>query len=361
MTRRLTSIRVVGARPQFMQAAALRRELLRRGHREILVHTGQHYDDAMSHVLFRELELPVPDINLNVGSGRHSEQTGRMLVALESVLATTPCDVLVVDGDTNSTLAGALAAAKAHRPLVHIEAGLRSFDRSMPEEINRIVADRVSSLLCAPTTSAVENLRREGLADRTVLTGDLMYDSFLQFRGRQRSEALAELGLSPRAYLLATIHRPENTDDFGRFESIVRALGRMPLPVIMPVHPRTAPLLEQTSMSIRGPVRPVPPQGYLAMLALIENARAVLTDSGGVQREAFFAGVPNVVLREVSEWREQMQTPWSVIGGWQTDRICQAAAAMLDGWSEAPVDAAAIYGGGMAAARILDAIEERWG
>jgi UDP-GlcNAc3NAcA epimerase len=344
-----------------MQAAALRRELARRGHREVLVHTGQHYDDAMSRLLFQELELPPPDINLHVGSGGHSEQTGRMLVALEPVLANTPCDVVVVDGDTNSTLAGALAAAKARRPLVHVEAGLRSFDRSMPEEVNRIVADQVGSLLCAPTTGAAENLRREGLADRTVTTGDLMYDCFLYFRGRQRRAAISELGLSPREYLLATVHRPENTEDVDRLESIVRALRRMPMPVIMPVHPRTAPLLAKISIQGRGNLRAAPPQGYLAMLALIQHARAVLTDSGGVQREAFFAGVPSVVLREMSEWREQTQTRWSVIGGWQTDRICEAVAAMVDGWSEPPVDVAAIYGGGWAAERIVDAIEERWG
>jgi UDP-N-acetylglucosamine 2-epimerase len=343
-----------------MQAAALRRELVRRGHREVLVHTGQHYDDAMSAVFFEELELPRPDVNLNSGSGGHSAQTGRMLVGLESVLADTPCDVVIVDGDTNSTLAGALAAAKALRPLVHVEAGMRSFDRQEPEEINRIVADQVGSLLCAPTTAAVENLRREGLAERTVLTGDLMYDSFLHYRDRQRTEALSHLGVSRKEYLLATVHRQENTDDAGRFESIVTALGRMPMPVLIPLHPRAAPLLEKIPPSVRGALRPVPPQSYLAMLALIENARGVLTDSGGVQREAFFAGVPGVVLRDVSEWTEQMRTPWCVLGGWQTERICHAAKAFLNGWSEPPVDAAAIYGGGRAAERIVDAIEERW-
>jgi UDP-N-acetylglucosamine 2-epimerase len=344
-----------------MQAAALRRELVRRGHREILVHTGQHYDDAMSRVFFEELDLPPPDIHLDVGSGGHSAQTGRMLVGLESVLAETPCDVLIVDGDTNSTLAGALAAAKAHRPLVHVEAGMRSFDRREPEEINRIVADRVASLLCAPTATAVENLTREGLAARTVLTGDLMYDSFLRYRDRQRIEALSRLGVSPKQYLLATVHRQENTEDARRFESIVAALARMPLPVLMPAHPRTAPLLEKIPTAARGALRAAPPQSYLAMLALIDNARCVLTDSGGVQREAFFAGVPGVVLRDVSEWTEQMRTPWCVLGGWQTERICRAAKSFLNGWSEPAVDAAAIYGGGRAAGRIVDAIEERCG
>jgi UDP-N-acetylglucosamine 2-epimerase len=361
MTRSLTTIRIVGARPQFMQAAALRREMIRRGHREVLVHTGQHYDDAMSRVFFQELDLPPPDLNLNVGSAGPSTQTGRMLVALESVLAETPFDAVIVDGDTNSTLAGALAAAKAHLPLVHIEAGLRSFDRDTPEEVNRIVADQVGSLLCAPTPTAVENLTREGLADRTVLTGDLLYDSFLHCRGRQRIETLSELGVSRQEYLLATVHRQENTDDAGRFESIVTALGRMPMPVLMPVHPRTAPLLEKIPQSLRGALRPEPPQSYLAMLALIQNARCVLTDSGGVQREAFFAGVPGVVLRDVSEWAEQMQTPWCVLGGWQTDRICQSAARLMNGGSEPPVDAAAVYGGGRASERVVDAVEERWG
>jgi UDP-GlcNAc3NAcA epimerase len=343
-----------------MQAAVLRQELLRRGHREVLVHTGQHYGDAMSRVFFQELELPPPDINLDVGSGGHSAQTGRMLMGLESVLADTPCDAVVIDGDTNSTLAGALAAVKAHRPLVHVEAGLRSFDRAMPEEINRVVADRVGSLLCAPTDTAVRNLAREGLGDRSTLTGDLLYDSFLLHRGRQRNVALSQLGVSPGKYLLATVHRQENTDDSSRFESIVRALGRMPMPVLMPVHPRTAPLLEKISTSIRGMLRPTPPQSYLAMLALIQNARCVLTDSGGVQREAFFAGVSCVVLRDVSEWSELMQTRWSVLGGWQTERICRAAAALLNGGTVPPVDASAIYGGGRAAERIVDAIEERW-
>jgi UDP-N-acetylglucosamine 2-epimerase len=283
-----------------------------------------------------------------------------MLVGLESVLAETPCDVVVVDGDTNSTLAGALAAAKAHRPLVHIEAGLRSFDRAMPEEVNRIVADQVGSLLCAPTVTAVKNLTREGLAERTVRTGDLMYDSFLLHRGRRTIRSIAELGLAARGYFVATVHRQENTDDAERFASIIRALGRMAMPVVMPVHPRTAAPLERISLSERGKLRLMPPQSYLAMLALIAHAKGVLTDSGGVQREAFFAGVPVVVVRDVSEWLEQLQTRWCVLGGWQTERICAAAAPMMDLWHEPPVDASEIYGGGRAAERVVDAIEERW-
>jgi UDP-N-acetylglucosamine 2-epimerase len=266
---------------------------------------------------------------------------------------------MVVDGDTNSTLAGALAAVKAQHPLVHVEAGLRSFDRTIPEEINRVVTDQVGSLLCAPTETAVRNLKREGLADRTVLTGDLMYDSFLLHRGRQRVEVLSQLGVSPREYALATVHRQENTDEPSRFESIVRALARMSMPVVMPVHPRPAPLLER--ISERGSLRAVPPQSYLAMLALIEHAGCVLTDSGGVQREAFFTGVPCVVLRDMSEWAEQIETGWSVLGGWQTERICQAAAAaMSHDRGETSLDASSIYGGGGAAQRIADAIEERW-
>ena len=222
MARSLNLVRVVGARPQFMQAAPLRRQLTARGHREILVHTGQHYDVCMSKVFFDELHLPAPDANLEIGSGPQGAQTGRMMAALEGFLTDRTVDALVVDGDTNSTLAGALVAAKMHLPLVHVESGLRSDDRRMPEEINRVVTDRLANLLCAPTPTAVANLQREGLAEAAVRTGDVLYDCFCRFKPHARRDVLARLGVADGAYYLATVHRAENTDDPARLAGIVR-------------------------------------------------------------------------------------------------------------------------------------------
>jgi UDP-N-acetylglucosamine 2-epimerase len=358
--RRLDLIRIVGARPQFMQAAVLRRELDQRGHKEILVHTGQHYDDEMSRVFFEELGIPEPDGNLGIGSGAHGAQTGRMLEAIEAMLARTPCDAVVVDGDTNSTLAGALAAAKLHIPVVHVEAGMRSFDRRMPEEVNRVVTDHIADLLCAPTAGAAANLKREGLGSRTVVTGDLMYDCLVAFQDRAREGVLSRLELEPRAYILATVHRAENTDAFERLRGILAALAALPLPVILPVHPRTRAGVETFGERAagRGALRPVAPVGYLEMLALERHAQCILTDSGGVQREAFCMGVPTVILRDTTEWRELIEHDRSVLAGWARDDILAAYQAVSAHPHDAPVRAREeIFGDGHAAARVAEAIE----
>ncbi len=308
---------VVGARPQFVKAAAVSSVLRSTpGLREVLVHTGQHYDDNMSEVFFRELSIPRPDLNLGIGSGGHGEQTGRMLEALESAIQAEKPDWVLVYGDTNSTLAGALAAAKLRVPVAHVEAGLRSFNRAMPEEINRVAVDHVSDLLFAPTAAAVRNLEREGLrGERVVRTGDVMYDAMLRFvaLAGERSGILAALGLQPRGYLLATVHRAENTDRPDRLRAIFAGLGAVSarLPVVVPLHPRTRKMLVEAGIVALSGLRLIDPLGYLDMLQLERHARLVATDSGGVQKEAYFNCVPCVTLREETEWVELVEAGWN--------------------------------------------------
>ncbi len=360
MAEGLNLVRVVGARPQFMQAVALRRELLRRGHREILIHTGQHYDEAMSKVFFDDLGLDRPDVNLRVGSAGHGAQTGRMMQALEQYLLDNRCDGLVVDGDTNSTLAGALVAVKMHIPVVHVEAGLRSFDMRMPEEVNRIVTDQVADLLCSPTETAMGNIEREGLGSNAVRTGDLMYDCFLHFRDRARKAVLEEMNLEAGGYFLATVHRSENTDDPERLENILEALSCLPLPVILPVHPRVSERIRQFAKRADsvGALRLVEPIGYLEMLALEAGARCIFTDSGGVQREAFFWAVPSVILRETTEWCELIEGKWSVLAGWRRQSILDAYDCLDGRFDDVPTQVKDdIFGGGQAAKRIVAAME----
>jgi len=361
MRKSLTLVRIVGTRPQFMQAAILRQEFTRRGHTEILVHTGQHYDDQLSKVFFDDLGLPAPDINMGIGSASHGAQTGRMLEALERLLQHHSCHAVVVDGDTNSTLAGALAAAKLHIPLVHVEAGLRSFDRVMPEEINRTVTDHLADLLCAPTQTAVANLAREGLAARVVCTGDLMYDCFLAFWPKARAEVIMRLGLESEGYFLATVHRAENTINLARFYSILEGLAALPLPVVFPVHPRTRQSVEQFARDNGGlgALCLHAPVGYLEMLALERYAQCIFTDSGGVQREAFFAGVPSVIIRNTTEWVEQVSNGWSVLvrgGGY--DILAAYKTIQSHPRGRHPALCEAIYGDGQAASRVADAIED---
>ncbi len=289
---------VVGARPQFVKAAPLARALAAvPGIEHRLVHTGQHYDDALSDLFFRELEIPPPARNLGIGSGPHGAQTGRMLEAVEAAFLEDRPDRVVVYGDTNSTLAGAVAAVKLHIPVAHVEAGLRSFNRRMPEEINRVLTDHASDLLFAPTAAAVENLRREGIPESRVrLSGDVMYDAALHF-GRAasaREGLLRKLDLAPRAYVLATVHRAENTDDAARLQGILGGLARLAarLPVVWPMHPRTRAVLAARGIALPAGVRAVDPVGYLDMILLETRARAIVTDSGGVQKEAFMYGIP---------------------------------------------------------------------
>ncbi len=324
-------VTIVGARPQFIKAGPFSRAVRAR-HTEILVHTGQHYDPQLSDVFFEELSLPRPDYHLGVGSGTHGRQTGQILERVEEVLRKERPDAVVIYGDTNSTLAGALAAAKLGIPVAHIEAGLRSFVRDMPEEINRIVADRISTWLFAPTQNAMENLQREGVevaegSGIAYLTGDIMFDALRQNAelAQERSRAVENMHLTPGGYVLATIHRAANTDDVAKLGEIFDALALLREPVIVPLHPRTKAALLGTDIEVESPVRIVDPVGYLDMLQLQRNARMVLTDSGGVQKEAYLLGVPCVTMRDETEWVETLVDQWNVLAGADCERILRAA------------------------------------
>lgn len=345
---------VVGARPQFIKAAVLSR-VLRRRHREVLVHTGQHYDDLLSDVFFRELGLPPPDVNLGVGSAGHALQTARMLEGLDEVLRNVRPDLVIVYGDTNSTLAGALAAAQAGLPVAHVEAGLRSYDRSMPEELNRVVADHLSTYLFCPTGHAVDCLRREGIRRGVYDVGDLLYDSLLAALPAVRQAApalLAARGLTAGSYYLATVHRAANTDDPQALAALLEAFGRLRGPVIFPAHPRTRKAMAQAGLQPPANVRLCEPVGYVEMLALEANARAVLTDSGGVQREAYLLAVPCVTLRDDSEWPETLTEGWNVLAGRDAGRI-QAAAER----PRPPAPPPPSFGDGRAAEKIVEILE----
>jgi len=344
-------VSVVGARPQFIKAAALSRELRLR-HEEILVHTGQHYDQGMSDVFFEELGLPAPDHHLGIGSATHGAQTGAMLAALEAVLHKECPEAVIVYGDTNSTLAGALAAAKLHVPIGHVEAGLRSFNRRMPEEINRVVTDHVSTWLFAPSDAARAQLAQEGIRAGVHVVGDIMVDA-LRLHGARavaRAEALTRHGLHAGGYYLATVHRAENTDEAGPLRRIFTALEALDKPVAMPLHPRTRKRVAELGIGIGGNVRVLAPQGYLDMLALQRGAACVLTDSGGVQKEAYYLRVPCVTLREETEWVETVASGWNTVAGTDPERILTAVARRPG--AEAPHPD--LYGDGMTASRIVE-------
>jgi UDP-GlcNAc3NAcA epimerase len=307
---------IVGARPQFIKVAPVSRAFAAaEAVNEVLIHTGQHYDAGMSDIFFDELGISKPDYHLGVRGGGHGATTGAMLIELEPLLQRLAPDWVLVYGDTNSTLAGALAAAKLHIPVAHVEAGLRSFNRTMPEEINRIVADQLSDLLFTSTDNATENLRREGVSgERVHQVGDVMYDAALQFAGvaGKRSSLLADLGLENGGYVLATIHRAENTDDPRRLAAIVAGLeeAAAQIPVLLPLHPRTRARMADCGLAFRK-VRAVDPVGYLDMVALASHAALIATDSGGVQKEAFFYDVPCVTLRDETEWVELVELGWN--------------------------------------------------
>lgn len=342
---------VVGARPQFIKAGAVS-AVLRRDHVEFLLHTGQHYDAMMSDVFFDELDLPAPDCNLGIGSGTHGQQTGMMLAAVERVIEGQRPDWVLVYGDTNSTLAGALAAVKLHVPVAHVEAGLRSFDRRMPEEINRVVTDHVSSLCLCPSESAAAQLAREGIGG-AVVTGDVMLDAFLQQAGRVRSRGgvLDRLGLEPGGFVLATLHRAENVDDAGRLGAILDGLGRSGCEVVLPLHPRTRQAIARFGLAAGSSVHLVGPVGYLDMIALEMHAAVVVTDSGGVQKEAYFAGRPCVTVRETTEWTETVDAGWNQLVGCDP----RAIAAAVSGFRPAG-ERPALFGDGRAADRVVAAL-----
>lgn len=352
-------VTVVGARPQFIKAAAMSRAISERyagTMEEVLVHTGQHYDENMSKVFFEELQIPQPRYNLEISGGSHGAMTGRMLGAVEEVLLRERPDWLLIYGDTNSTLAGALAAAKLHIPVAHVEAGLRSFNMRMPEEVNRILSDRVSSLLFCPTETAVKNLQNEGIRQGVHNVGDVMYDVALFYRdwARQQSSALNRLGLEVGEFALATCHRAENTDDPQRLKAILSALSNIAaqVPVVLPLHPRTRKLAADYGLApLLAPLRVTEPLPFLDMVALEQAARVILTDSGGVQKEAFFYGVPCITLRDETEWVETIDAGWNRLVGASEPLILGAMAEIVgDGVKRVQVSP---YGDGKAANAIL--------
>ncbi|PIS41366.1 MAG: UDP-N-acetylglucosamine 2-epimerase (non-hydrolyzing), partial [Candidatus Kerfeldbacteria bacterium CG08_land_8_20_14_0_20_42_7] len=320
-------VSVVGARPQFIKAAAISRQL-RMYFKETLVHTGQHYDFDLSDIFFKELKLFTPDRNLNIGSMTHSKQTGEMLIKIEEVLLEEKPDVVLVYGDTNSTLAGALAASKLHIPLAHVEAGLRSFNKLMPEEINRIVADSVSDLLFVPTAAAITNLKKEGITKGVHMVGDIMFDLLLEniLKAEMASDILIKLSLKKSDYYLATIHRAENTVQKNLLKAFF-VFSKLDLQVVLPIHPRTKKMLtKEINLLIESSpnIKITKPVGYFDMLMLEKNAKAILTDSGGVQKEAYMLGTPCLTLRNETEWVETLNNNWNQVVGLSYKKISAA-------------------------------------
>ena len=344
-------VSVVGARPQFIKSAPVSKAIVEAGYQEYLIHTGQHYDYGMSQIFFEELGIPEPAINLGVGSGSHAQQTGQMLIGIESVLIEQKPDIVFVYGDTNSTLAGALAAVKLQFRLAHIEAGLRSYNRQMPEEHNRVLTDQCSDLLFCPTQTAVNNLAREGLQKGIHLVGDTMYDAVLHFTkiATQNSKILHTLRLMPKGYLLTTIHRAYNTDNPEVLKTILSAFGQVEEIIVFPIHPRTRDAVKCANLSIPPNVKMIEPVGYLDMLTLEKNARIILTDSGGIQKEAYFFGVPCLTLRTETEWVETTQTGWNLIVGFDPKRIVNGIT--LHKWPNTPP--VPLFGDGNASQKII--------
>jgi UDP-N-acetylglucosamine 2-epimerase (non-hydrolysing)/UDP-GlcNAc3NAcA epimerase len=351
-------VTVIGNRPQFVKAAAVSR-LLRAEHEEVLVHTGQHHDDELSTIFVDELGIPRPERQLRIHGGSNTAQTARMLAELGPLLRETAPDAVLVYGDTNSTLAGGLAAAQAGIPVAHVEAGMRSFDRAMPEELNRVLTDHLADLLLCPSETAVENLEREHVAGRVELVGDVMVDVALLFQPRALADdaPLQTAGVEPGGYVLVTAHRAGNVDDRQRLRRLVDLLLGLPLPAVLPLHPRTRARLEAAGWLgelERAPhIRLQPPLGYLEFTALLARARAVLTDSGGVQKEAYLAGAPCVTMRDTTEWVETVDVGWNVL----VDLDAAAALAALR--RTPPAERPELYGDGQAGARVVAALAAR--
>lgn len=343
---------VVGARPEFIQAMPVSRALSI-DHKEILVHTGQHYDYRMSQTFFDELDIPVPDYNLEVGSGSQSQQTAEIMVRMEDVLLKEKPDIVIIRGDTNSTIAATLVTSKLNIPLVHIEAGERSFNRTMPEEINRLVADRLADLHFCVSQVAKHNLAVEGITDSVHWVGDVMLDALLYAKpiARTKSRILDHLGISPKKYSLVTIHRAMNTDEPERLRQIISALNLVSETVILPVHPRTRKALSNLNIHLEDHVKVIEPVGYFDMLTLEENARLIATDSGGVQREAYYLKIPCLTLRDETEWGETIDTGWNILVGADQKTI-------LDNWFNfsPPNEHPPIYGTGIAGQQIAEII-----
>lgn len=325
-------VTVIGARPQFIKAAPFS-EVFRKYHKEVLVHTGQHYDVNMSEIFFEELNIPKPDYNLGIGSGNHGKQTAYMLAGIEDVLLAERPDGLLVYGDTNSTLAGALAASKLHIPVFHVEAGLRSYNKLMPEEQNRIIADHISDILLCPTQTAVNNLALEGIIEGVYNTGDIMFDAVLRNISRAHEkyangmwsndifvDSKNQLSIQEGQFYLATIHRAENTDDPSKLETIFSAFNHLDKPVLLPLHPRTRKIVEKLNIGLNN-VIVIDPVGYLLMLYLTQKSAMVITDSGGLQKEAFLLGTPCTTLRDQTEWVETLIDSWNELSDIEVDQI----------------------------------------
>jgi UDP-N-acetylglucosamine 2-epimerase (non-hydrolysing) len=349
-------VSVIGARPQFIKAFPVSRELPL-NHDEVLVHTGQHYDEEMSDVFFEELGMQEPDYNLGVGSDTHGRQTAAMLEGIEAIIEDETPDIVLLYGDTNSTLAGAIAGSKLDPLVAHVEAGLRSYNREMPEEMNRVLTDHASDLLFAPSESAVETLTDEKITDGVHFVGDVMYDAILWARevAHERSTILADLSIETVEFVLATVHRASNTDNGERLESIVRGLANAPYPVVFPIHPRTRKRLEEHELWERASNELVicDPVGYIDFVRLVDAAETIATDSGGVQKEAFYLDTPCVTLRTKTEWRETVESGWNELVGTDESVIADAIRR-----AENPSEKPDIYGGGNASTMIIDILRD---
>lgn len=346
---------VVGARPQFIKLAPVSRAIRSTGE-EFILHTGQHYDLEMSKLFFEDLEIPTPDLNLNIGSGTHGWQTAQMLMKIENVLNKIKPDIVIVFGDTNSTLAGAIASAKLHIPVAHIEAGLRSFNMQMPEEVNRIITDHISDILFCPSKASVEQLKSESIRGNIILTGDVMYDALRHFSpiAQEKSNILRRLELVPRSYHLLTVHRAENTDKEERIREIFIGISKSNKPVVFPVHPRTQPLIKKYNSIINeNIVQIIEPVGFLDMIELERHASIIITDSGGIQKEAYLLRVPCITLRDETEWVETVHSGWNCLVGASYDKIIYAINNPPEG-----IEHQNYYGDGNASTLIFDSIQE---
>jgi UDP-GlcNAc3NAcA epimerase len=375
-------VSILGARPQFIKAAAVSHALSKSPVlAEEIIHTGQHFDTAMSEVFFRQMNIPEPTVNLGISGGSHAGMTVRMLVGIEKELVERKPDCVLVYGDTNSTLAGALAGAKLGLPIAHVEAGLRSFNRAMPEEINRIVVDKISVFLFCPSQASADNLRAEGIGvpppdstscpngadflQEVVVTGDVMVDAIRMFREKalMKTELLKRLGIESGTYILSTIHRQENTDNAVNLASIITAFGILAgpkKPVVLPLHPRTRLAMDRNGMVFPEGVRVIEPVSYLDMLMLMEHAECIITDSGGIQKEAVTLGKPCVTMRSETEWTETVESGWNKLAGAMAEKIIEAYHAVLAATAheKAPMN---LYGDGHASERIIQVLEKKFG
>ncbi|MFX0548033.1 non-hydrolyzing UDP-N-acetylglucosamine 2-epimerase [Hathewaya histolytica] len=349
-------ITVVGARPQFIKAAAVS-NILRKEHQEILIHTGQHYDENMSKIFFDELKIPIPDYNLTIGSGNHGEQTGRMLIELEKIYLKEKPDLVLVYGDTNSTLGGALCASKLLIPVAHVEAGLRSFNMSMPEEQNRILTDNISKFLFVPTKTAEDNLIKEGIKNGIYNVGDVMFDAVLHFKNlvNQKESIIDKIGVKENQYILTTIHRAENTNNIDRLRNIIEALNKCEQTVVLPLHPRTKKYMMDYDLKFNKNIKVIDPVGYLDMINLEMNSKKIVTDSGGVQKEAFFMNKPCITMRDETEWIETVHNGWNIIVGTDKEKILECIIKFMPNRKQEE-----IFGDGHAAEKILTIINENF-